>query len=78
MTGRLRGQRGKVKVEKPQEYPHSIYSWKVKNPINNYNIIPYIGKYVNWKETYEGEKGKLEKRKKGSFMAERAQLAFKK
>ena len=34
--------------------------WTIKNPINNYNIIPYIGKYVNWKETYEGEKGKLE------------------
>jgi len=34
--------------------------WTVKNPINNYNIIPYIGKYVNWKETYEGEKGKLD------------------
>jgi len=34
--------------------------WAVQNPINNYNLIPYIGKYVNWKETYEGEKGKLE------------------
>ena len=34
--------------------------WVVTNPINNYNIIPYIGKYVNWKETYDGEKGKLE------------------
>jgi len=34
--------------------------WTVQNPINNYNLIPYIGKYVNWKETYEGEKGKLE------------------
>ena len=32
----------------------------VKNPINNYNIIPYIGKYVNWTETYKGEKGKLD------------------
>jgi len=38
----------------------TVYSWYVKNPINNYNIIPYIGKYVNWKETYEGEKGKLD------------------
>ena len=36
------------------------YMWQVKNPINNYNIIPYIGKYVNWSETYEGEKGKLD------------------
>lgn len=36
------------------------YEWKVVNPINNYNIIPYIGKYVNWHETYAGEKGKLD------------------
>lgn len=35
-------------------------TWIVRNPINNYNIIPYIGKYVNWKEDYAGEKGKLE------------------
>ena len=36
------------------------YSWEVKNPINNYNIIPYIGKYVTWHEDYMGEKGKLD------------------
>jgi len=36
------------------------YVWAVKNPINNYNIIPYIGKYVNWKEEFAGEKGKLD------------------
>lgn len=37
-----------------------IYKWKVVNPINNYNIIPYIGNYVNFKDTYQGEKGKLD------------------
>lgn len=37
-----------------------IFSWQVKNPINNYNIIPYIGKYVTWHEDYNGEKGKLD------------------
>lgn len=36
------------------------YRWEVKNPINNYNIIPYIGKYVHWKEEFAGEKGKLD------------------
>jgi aminopeptidase N len=36
------------------------YQWGVVNPINNYNIIPYIGKYVNFNETYAGEKGKLD------------------
>ncbi|MFZ6023180.1 MAG: M1 family metallopeptidase [Bacteroidota bacterium] len=36
------------------------YRWEVTNPINNYNIIPYIGKYINFKEVYQGEKGKLD------------------
>lgn len=37
----------------------ATYTWEVKNPINNYTIIPYIGKYVNFSETYAGEKGPL-------------------
>jgi aminopeptidase N len=36
------------------------YTWAVANPINNYNIIPYIGKYVHFGEVYTGEKGKLD------------------
>ncbi|MET0634776.1 MAG: M1 family metallopeptidase [Chitinophagaceae bacterium] len=35
------------------------YNWKVKNPINNYNIVPYIGKYVSFSEEFNGEKGQL-------------------
>ncbi|MDB5230577.1 MAG: family metallopeptidase [Chitinophagaceae bacterium] len=38
----------------------ATYTWEVKNPINNYNIIPYIGKYVNWTDTVMGEKGQLD------------------
>lgn len=38
----------------------TTYSWKVMNPINNYDIIPYIGKYANISEVYDGEKGKLD------------------
>jgi aminopeptidase N len=38
----------------------TAYKWEVKNPINNYNIIPYIGKYVSFSESYPGEKGKLD------------------
>jgi aminopeptidase N len=34
-------------------------TWAVNNPINNYNIVPYIGKYVNFNEVYNGEKGFL-------------------
>ena len=36
------------------------WTWAVVNPINNYNIIPYIGKYVNWHQTYYGQKGNLD------------------
>ncbi len=38
----------------------TTWKWEVSNPINNYNIIPYIGKYVNWNETFPGKKGNLE------------------
>ena len=37
----------------------ATYSWEVKNPINNYNIVPYIGKYKHYSEIYKGLKGKL-------------------
>ena len=46
---------GKKEVEKNK----TIYYWEVKNPINSYNIVPYIGKYVHWSDTYAGEKGNL-------------------
>lgn len=36
------------------------YTWQVKSPINNYTIIPYIGHYVNWSDTLQGENGKLD------------------
>lgn len=32
-----------------------LYTWQVKNPINNYNIVPYIGKYVHFTDYYIGE-----------------------
>lgn len=36
------------------------FHWQVKNPINNYGINMNVGKYSNWTETYQGEKGKLD------------------
>ncbi|RRQ45543.1 M1 family metallopeptidase [Chryseobacterium sp. SC28] len=36
------------------------WTWEVKNPINDYSIIPSIGKYVNFKDHFDGEKGKLD------------------
>ncbi|MGF2414582.1 MAG: M1 family metallopeptidase, partial [Ferruginibacter sp.] len=38
----------------------ATYDWAVTNPINNYNIVPYIGKYVHFNEIYKGEKGNLD------------------
>jgi len=38
----------------------TTYDWAVTNPINNYNIIPYIGKYTHFSEQYKGEAGLLD------------------
>lgn len=37
----------------------SIYRWEVRNPINNYNLIPYIGRYESFGELFNGEDGTL-------------------
>lgn len=50
---------GRLK-HKTSENNLTAYTWEVKNPINSYNIIPYIGKYVNWTDTLAGEKGTLD------------------
>jgi aminopeptidase N len=51
---------GRMKAKEAAGNGYTLYSWSVKNPINNYNIVPYIGKYVHWGETYAGAKGKLD------------------
>lgn len=51
---------GRLQNKKNNADGTTTYTWEVKNPINNYNIIPYIGKYVNWSDTLQGEKGKLD------------------
>ena len=38
----------------------ATYDWAVVNPINNYNLVPYIGKYAHFSEVFDGEKGKLD------------------
>jgi aminopeptidase N len=38
----------------------ATYDWAVVEPINNYNIVPYIGKYTHFSEVYQGEKGPLD------------------
>src|SRR5690606_33111973 len=37
----------------------TTWKWEVTSPINTYNIVPYIGKYVNFKDAVQGLKGQL-------------------
>ncbi|HMR81594.1 MAG TPA: M1 family metallopeptidase [Niabella sp.] len=51
---------GRLISEKNNGDGTATFTWVVKNPINNYNIIPYIGKYVNFTDKMTGEKGALD------------------
>ena len=51
---------GRLAEKKENDNGTISWKWQVQSPINNYTIIPYIGKYVNWHENYAGEKGKLD------------------
>lgn len=37
-----------------------LWVWNVKNPINTYNVSFYIGDYIGWTDTLQGEKGTLD------------------
>lgn len=50
---------GRLVFKRDNKNGTATYKYNVVNPISNYCIIPYIGKYVNFKETYAGEKGPL-------------------
>lgn len=47
-------------INKKAEGDKLAYTWEVKSPINAYSIIPNIGKYLNFKDRFNGEKGKLD------------------
>ncbi|MBA3680984.1 MAG: M1 family metallopeptidase [Bacteroidetes bacterium] len=51
---------GRLRSKKINKDGTATYNWVVVNPINNYNIIPYIGKYVNFKDTFNGKGGVLD------------------
>jgi aminopeptidase N len=46
---------GRLYSKDDQKDGNMLYTWQVKNPINNYNIVPYIGKYVHFNDNYIGE-----------------------
>ncbi|MFC6103298.1 M1 family metallopeptidase [Olivibacter domesticus] len=39
---------------------YTQFDWFVSNPINNYSVSVNIGDYVNFTDTYQGEKGALD------------------
>lgn len=51
---------GRLESNKNNGDGTATFIWAVNNPINNYCIIPYIGKYESFKEKYNGEKGVLD------------------
>ncbi|AQX13103.1 peptidase M1 [Elizabethkingia meningoseptica] len=46
-------------VDQRTENGKNVSVWEVKNPINDYSITPYVGNYVHFGDTFDGEKGKL-------------------
>ena len=44
-------------VDLPDGYKQ--YNWIISNPVNNYNITFYTGKYAHWTDQYQGENGNL-------------------
>ncbi len=38
----------------------TIYTWSVTSPINNYNMIASVGKYVSWHKNFPGKEGNLD------------------
>ena len=50
---------GKLIQKRALENDKTQYTWIVTNPINTYNIVPYIGKYRNFNEVYNGKEGLL-------------------
>jgi aminopeptidase N len=50
---------GQLISKQKNEEGYVSYIWRVTNSINSYDIIPYIGKYTNIKDSVIGENGKL-------------------
>ncbi|GAB3017557.1 M1 family metallopeptidase [Niabella terrae] len=51
---------GRLVSRKSDRNGQVAWTWKVTQPINNYNITPYIGHYVNFTDTLMGARGRLD------------------
>ena len=46
-------------LDKNESKKKTEWHWKVENPINLYDVTFYIGDYVHWSDSINGEKGNL-------------------
>ncbi|MDE1193470.1 MAG: M1 family metallopeptidase [Arachidicoccus sp.] len=51
---------GRLQFRKENGDGTATTQWSVSDPISNYCIIPYIGKYVHFHEDFKGRKGPLD------------------
>lgn len=51
---------GRLQAKTDNKDGTMTYTWEVTSPINNYDVIPYIGKYISVNEVYKGERGNLD------------------
>ena len=51
---------GRLVKEEKKGDGKKVFTWKVKNPINNYGVNINIGDYVHFSERYQGENGVLD------------------
>ncbi len=49
-----------IQQTNPKLQTPNSFTWQVKNPINTYCIVPYIGNYINFTDSFNGEKGTLD------------------
>lgn len=50
---------GRLRHKTTQADGYTRYDWFINNPINNYDVTFYIGKYAHWQDEYQGENGPL-------------------
>ena len=51
---------GRLRKKTARKDGYTQFDWFISNPINNYSVSVNIGDYVNFKDTYQGEKGPLD------------------
>jgi aminopeptidase N len=50
---------GRFRSSIPKADGYTQHNWFVSNPINNYDVTFYIGKYAHWTDSFQGEEGPL-------------------